>query len=278
MSPSRSDNDAINRRYRDGDPRDAARDALGLGFMSMSMRSSTLNLNGRPPDADADAGFIDPEDSRRRNSSEANGMASATGFEVVAPNGNGQEVELRDGDDSVSGGGLSINRQFDSSSSDAPSLPSNGVADANHCQDWRKGWGICKPNWGSLVKAVGVGVVVACVYAIINNNMKKNALISDLQTENSLLKNKEQQYLLDISQLGSEQAQQQQGGGKKSKANKDDCCACLPTSSVRFLSIYPLRFLCLCEQCKPQLIFSTILILLTCFVHVETAIDKLVSL
>ena len=205
MSPSRSDSDTINRLDRD------RRDAAG-----MSMRSSTLILNGRPPDADV--GFIDPEDSRRHNSSEANGMASATGFEVVAPNGNGQEVKLKFRDDSAS----------------------NGVADTNHRQDRRKGWGICKPNWGSFVKVVGVGVVVACVYAIIHNNMKKNALISDLQTEISSLKNKEQQYLLDITQLGSEQAQQ--GGGKKGKAGKDDCCACL-TSSVRFLSIHPLRFL-----------------------------------
>ena len=242
-------------------------DAAGgdtLGFMSMI--GSTLNLNGRQ------------DSCHRPNSSNADGNDVLANIEDAASassnsQAGGQEVELRD--DSISGvGGLSINRQFDSSSSNASSLPSNGVADANHRRDWnwRNGWvSICKPNWGSFVKAAGVGVVVACVYTIIHS---KNALIDDLQTEISSLKNKEQQYLLDISQLGSAQAQQ--GGGKKGKSGKDECCACL-TSSVRLLSNvhFTLSYDCIVNLNSSSLLISYSPHL---FVHMETAINKSVSL
>ena len=223
MSPARSDSDTINRRYRD--PRDAA---------GVSMRSSTLNLDGRP--TDADAGFIDPEDSRRRNSSEANGMASATGFEVVAPNG-------------VVARGDSSNRRprrsrVRASSSSHPNR-SSAIAKRLHLhrQDSGNRW-----RWVSKSNLVLIAVLVGVAgYAFINNE-KKNAIIHDLENKNSSLKD---QYLLvssKCSQIGSEQApkpKKMKGSEKKSKANKDDCCACLPTSSVRmFLSNVPSTLSC----------------------------------
>ena len=212
MSPPSSSDDTTNRN-------DAAINGNVL-VRFLPMRSSTSFLVEAQTDAND---FTDLEGNHHNNNSSE------------AEAGRGQEVERR-----VSGGGdggdpsMDMDLQVDSSSSDTSSHPSNGVADTNnHRRDRRKGW-ISKPNCGSIgLPLLVVVVVVACVYTIIDNNEKKNVLISDLQTEISSLKNKEQQYLLDISQLGSEQVQK--GGGKKGKAGKDECCACL-TSSVRLLS------------------------------------------
>ena len=230
MSPARSNSDTINRRDRDH----PASHALGLGFMPMSMRStSTLNLNGRP--TDADAGFIDPEDSRRRNSSEANGMASATGFEVVAPNG-------------VFGRGDSSNRRLRrsrvrASSSSHPNRNSDIANHHLHRHDSTNGW-----RWVSKSNLVLIALLVIVAGFAFINNEKKNAIIHDLENKNSSLKD---QYLLvssKLSQLGSEQApkpKKMKGSEKKGKANKDDCCACQLTSSVRmFLSNVPSTLSC----------------------------------
>ena len=239
MSPASNNNNAIN-----SDDVASYGNILRLRFPSMPMRSSTPFFVEAQTDANADD-FTDLEDNQHphhnSNSSEAE---AGSNVEADSTSSNGheesQEVERRVSDGGDGGDPPPMDLQFDSSSSDTSSHPSNGVADTNnHRQDRRKGW-ISKPNCGSIgLTLLAVVAVVACVYTIINNNMKKNALISDLQNEISSLK-KEQQYLLDISQ---------QGGGKKGKAGKDECCACL-TSSVRFLSlsIYPLLFLCLCVQ------------------------------
>ena len=192
-----------------------------LGFLSMIGIGSTLNLNvGRQTDV---ANPEDSSSSRRCNSSKADGNVLANIEDASSSNHNnevGQEVLLTGRVDVSGGGDPSNNRQFDPSSSAASSHPaSNGIADAIHRQDRKKGWvSICKPNWGSIGIALFAGVAVACVLAIIHN---KNVLIRDLQIENASLK-KEQQYLLDISQLGLGSEQAQQGGGKKGKAGKDD--------------------------------------------------------
>lgn len=93
-------------------------------------------------------------------------------------------VSRRGRDDSVSGGegDPSINRQY-SSSSDAPSHPSNGngIAQAGRLQDsssGKEGWVL--PKWGSWI---GIAVLVGgLAYAITIIN-EKEAVINDLQNE-----------------------------------------------------------------------------------------------
>ena len=234
-------------------------DELKRSYITNKLLSLTLTISPPPlllslcHNLSTDSkNMLPTTDTRRRNSnsSEADGNVLAniedanSSTNLINEEELGQEVVGLTGLDDIiiSGGDPSINRQFDPSSSDASSHPSNGVADANHCQERRNGWGICKlPNCSSIGWSLLAFVaVVACVYTIIDNNMKKNALISDLQTEISSLKNKEQQYLLNISQLG---------GGKKGKAGKDECCACT-TSSVSSFQIYPYFFYVLCAMAK----------------------------
>ena len=271
MSPPSSDH-TINRRDRD--PRDAAGDSLGF----LSMRSSSPMLIEIQTDAD----FTDLEDSRR-NSSEADGneFANANVEDATSSNHIEKGFEVKRRDDGVSGGGdPSINHQFDSnssSSSDASSL-SHPPSNYYHRQGSRKRW-VSNPKilWGLIALLTG-GVV--CMFVVIN---QQKVVINYLKNEHSSLKEK---YLRITSTPGSKQAKTKNKKNKgseekyvkkgKPKAKKDKCCACLPTSSVRFLSIsnvYPLLFLCfLCAHNSSSLPLSFLL------VDVKTANNKFVSL
>ena len=260
MSPPSSSDDTTNRN-------DAASNGNVL-VRFLPMRSSTSFLVEAQTDAND---FTDLEGNHHHhnnnnNSSEAEAGSNEfanVGADSNSSNGHedGQEVERR-----VSGGGdggdpsMDMDLQVDSSSSDTSSHPSNDY----QLQDSGKRWRSNPTVLWIFIGLLTFGVV--CTTVIIG---RKNVVITDLQNKFSSL---EKEHLLVTSKPRS-QSKQAKNNNKnkhkgseekfekvKGKSNKDECCACL-TSSVRLLSnVYTIHFV-LCLQCKPQLIFSTILIL-----------------
>ena len=245
-------------------------------------RSDTTNTNSDDAPIDAlgllsigSTGHRTAEDSHRRAYDFANieDAASASSDHHCDCEEGLVSQRQRGRDDSVSGGegDPSINQQLDSS--DAPSHPSNGIAQAGCLQDsssGKEGWVL--PKWGSWI---GIAVLVGGLAYAITIIIEKEAVINDLQNEISSLN---KQYILASSQL--------QLGSKTGKSQKDDCIC--PTSSVskvetsllfgrgfHSFQMYPYLFLCVQHESQPCLLYRYRSFLLF---NVETAIDKFVSL
>ena len=238
MSPASNNNNAIK---SDSDDVASYGNVLRLRFPSMPMRSSTPFFVEAQTDANAND-FTDLEGNHRNsNSSEAEAGSNEfanVGADSNSSNGHekgqGQEVERR-----VSGGGdggdpsMDMDRQFDSSSSDASSYPSNDY----QLQDSGKRWRSNPTVLWIFIGLLTFGVV--CTTVIIG---RKNVVITDLENKFSSL---EKKYLSVTSKPRSQSKQaknnnKHKGSEKKfekvkGKTNKNECCACL-TSSVRLLS------------------------------------------
>ena len=276
MSPASNNNNAIK---SDSDDVASYGNVLRLRFPSMPMRSSTPFFVEAQTDANAND-FTDLEGNHRNsNSSEAEAGSNEfanVGADSNSSNGHekgqGQEVERR-----VSGGGdggdpppMDIDLQFDSSSSDASSHPSNDY----QLRDSRgKRWfSNTTVLWSFIV------LLIVCTTVIIS---RQNVVITDLENKFSSL---EKKYLSVTSKPRSQskQAKNKNKGSEKEfvkvkgKTNKDECCACLSTSSVRLLSNvhFTLSYDCIVNLNSSSLLFSFSLLV----VHMETAIDKSVSL